>query len=171
MRSPKPAALPAAAALTAAALLAVAACASPGNANPANPPITGTPPPRSHAGTLAPDAKAIKNTVRTARIGRAIVLATATGRTLYWFTLDTTTRSKCGKQCTLRWHPLKGPITAVGIIGIFSVIKRPDGTIQATYDGHPLYTYTGDTAPGQAHGSNMTQSGGTWKETTISRSA
>jgi hypothetical protein len=40
-----------------------------------------------------------------------------------------------------------------GIGGTFGTIKRADGSTQATFDGHPLYTYTGDTAPGQTKGS------------------
>jgi predicted lipoprotein with Yx(FWY)xxD motif len=41
-------------------------------------------------------------------------------------------------------------------------IKRPGGTTQATYDGHPLYTYIGDEAPGQAHGNKIDLNGGYW---------
>jgi predicted lipoprotein with Yx(FWY)xxD motif len=50
-------------------------------------------------------------------------------------------------------------------------ITRPDGTTQATYDGHPLYTYAADTAPGQAKGNGLNVSGGVWHEVTVSGSA
>jgi hypothetical protein len=43
--------------------------------------------------------------------------------------------------------------------------------MQATYDGHPLYTYAGDTAPGQAKGNDLNASGGLWYEMTASGSS
>jgi hypothetical protein len=56
-------------------------------------------------------------------------------------------------------------------MGTFSTIKRTDGSLQASYDGHPLYTYVGDTAPDQAKGNNLDTSGGLWHEVTESGSA
>jgi hypothetical protein len=41
-------------------------------------------------------------------------------------------------------------------------------TTQVTYNGHPLYTYVGDTAPGQAFGNNVSLNGGLWQEVTVS---
>jgi len=57
--------------------------------------------------------------------------------------------------------------------GVHPVLVRPghghhDGSKQATYDGHPLYTYTADTAPGQAKGNNINLNGGIWHEITVS---
>jgi Secreted repeat of unknown function len=52
--------------------------------------------------------------------------------------------------------------------GPLGTITRPGGTTQATYDGHPLYTYAGDTAPGQAKGNMLNASGGLWYEMTAS---
>ena len=46
-----------------------------------------------------------------------------------------------------------------------------NGTTQATYDGHPLYTYVGDTAPGQDKGNGLNLSGGVWHDVTVSGSA
>ena len=48
--------------------------------------------------------------------------------------------------------------------GRLGTIKRSDGSTQATYDGHPLYTYVGDSAPGQAHGNALNLNGGLWRE-------
>jgi predicted lipoprotein with Yx(FWY)xxD motif len=62
-----------------------------------------------------------------------------------------------------------GPATAgAGVTGKLGTIKRSDGSTQATYDGHPLYTYIGDTAPGQAKGNGLNLSGGVWHEMTVS---
>ncbi len=52
--------------------------------------------------------------------------------------------------------------------GTLGTIKRSDGATQATYNGHPLYTYIADTAPGQAHGNNLNLNGGLWHEVTVS---
>ena len=45
------------------------------------------------------------------------------------------------------------------------------GSVQATHNGHPLYTYKGDTAPGQAKGNGLNISGGAWHEVTASGAA
>ena len=44
------------------------------------------------------------------------------------------------------------------------VLTRSDGSVQAAYDGHPLYTYVGDSAPGQANGNGLNLNGGLWHE-------
>jgi hypothetical protein len=51
---------------------------------------------------------------------------------------------------------------------MLGVITRSGGTMQATYDGHPLYTYAGDSGPGQAKGNGLNVSGGVWWEMTVS---
>ena len=67
------------------------------------------------------------------------------------------------------WPPVTGPATAgPGVTGKLGKITRSDGSIQALYDGHPLYTYTADTAPGQANGNGINASGGVWHEVTAS---
>ncbi|MBV9207825.1 MAG: hypothetical protein JO037_21035 [Actinobacteria bacterium] len=50
-----------------------------------------------------------------------------------------------------------------------TAILRPGGTVQATYDGHPLYTYIGDSGPGQARGDNLNLNGGLWYEVRVPR--
>ena len=67
---------------------------------------------------------------------------------------------------------MPGPATAMaGVKGTLSVITRSDGTKQATWNGHPLYTYVGDTAPGQAKGNGLNLSGGVWHDIVLSGAA
>ena len=51
--------------------------------------------------------------------------------------------------------------------GHIGAIVRPDGSLQATYDGHPLYTTTTDTGPGQTKGDGVWSHGGEWHEVTV----
>jgi predicted lipoprotein with Yx(FWY)xxD motif len=109
------------------------------------------------------------NSLKAVQIGGVSVLANAKGFTLYWFAPDTATKSVCNGSCAAYWPPVKGPATAgPGIPGKLGTIKRADGSTQATYDGHPLYTYVGDSAPGQARGNNLNLNGGRWHEVTTS---
>ena len=110
--------------------------------------------------------------LKTAKIGGATVVTNAKGFTLYWFVPDTATTSKCNGSCATFWPPVKGPATAgAGVTGKLATIKRADGSAQATYNGHPLYTYAGDNAPGQATGDGLNVNGGVWHEVTVSVAA
>jgi predicted lipoprotein with Yx(FWY)xxD motif len=107
--------------------------------------------------------------LKAVRIGAVTVLADANGRTLYWFAPDTAAKSACYGSCAAYWPPVKGPATAgPGVTGKLSVLTRSDGSAQATYDGHPLYTYVGDSARGQANGNGLNLNGGLWHEVTTS---
>jgi predicted lipoprotein with Yx(FWY)xxD motif len=112
-----------------------------------------------------------KTQLKTAKIGHATVLTTSKGFVLYSFAPDTATKSNCNGSCAQVWPPVKGPATASGVKGKFATIKRSNGSVQATYNGHPLYTFTGDTAPGQAKGNGLNVNGGVWHEATTSGSA
>jgi predicted lipoprotein with Yx(FWY)xxD motif len=128
----------------------------------------------SSAASSAPvsHAAASKAMLKTANVMGATVLTNSKGFTLYWFAPDTPTTSKCNGGCPTVWPPVKGPLAVgPGVTGKAGTIKRSDGTIQATYDGHPLYTYTGDTGPRQDHGNGINASGGVWHEVTVSGGA
>ena len=122
----------------------------------------------AQAGGPAPAPASASGTLKTATIGGMTVLTNAQGFTLYWFAPDTPTRSACYRTCAGYWPPVTGtPSAGPGIPGTLATIKRSDGTTQASYDGHPLYTYAGDTAPGQAFGNNLNLNGGLWHEMTV----
>ena len=107
--------------------------------------------------------------LKTAKISGITVLTNTNGLTLYWFAPDTSAASKCTGSCTAYWPPVSGnPKAGLGIRGKLGTIKRPGGGLQATYDGHPLYTYIGDNGPGQAQGNNLNLNGGLWYEVRVS---
>ena len=91
------------------------------------------------------------------------VLTNSQGLTLYTFAPDKTDKSVCYGDCATYWPPVPGNMSAgPGVTGTIGTITRTDGTKQATYDGHPLYTYIGDHAPGTASGNNLNLNGGLW---------
>ena len=148
----------------AALALALSACAS--SSSSSSPTTTA---PAAGASSPARAAAASGNTVNMTTINGTAVVTNSKGMTLYWFVPDTSTASKCTGSCSTYWPPVTGPVTAgSGVTGTLGVITRPDGTMQATYDGHPLYTYVGDTAAGQAKGNGQNLSGGLWYEMTVS---
>jgi predicted lipoprotein with Yx(FWY)xxD motif len=119
------------------------------------------------AGAGAPATASAGGGLRAVQISGVSVLANARGFTLYWFAPDTPAKSVCNGSCAAYWPPVKGPVTAgPGVTGRLATIRRSDGSAQATYDGHPLYTYVGDSAPGQAHGNALNLNGGLWHEVT-----
>ena len=150
----------------AALALTVSACGSSGSSSSgtaANTPAAG--------GNSSSAASASGSTVTVKTIGSQQVVVDSNGMTLYWFAIDTPTKSNCSGQCATFWPPVKGPLTAgSGVTGTLGTITRSDGTTQATYDGHPLYTYVGDKSPGQATGNGKNLSGGLWWEMTVSGS-
>src|SRR5262245_45858394 len=147
--------------------LTVSACASSGSstATTANTPAAG-------GNSSSAPAAAGGNTVSQRTIGNQQVLVDSSGKTLYWFAIDTSTASKCTGSCLTYWPPVKGPVTAgSGVTGTLGTITGSDGTKQATYLGHPLYTYVGDSAPGQNKGNGLNISGGVWHAITLTGSA
>jgi|HubBroStandDraft_6_1064221.scaffolds.fasta_scaffold53470_3 predicted lipoprotein with Yx(FWY)xxD motif len=105
-------------------------------------------------------------------IGGIEVLTNASGLTLYSFAPDTPSRSACYGSCAAYWPPVPGNVSAgPGVTGAIGSIKRTGGSTQATYDGHPLYTYIGDSAPGQDSGNNLNLNGGLWRTVPVAAAA
>jgi len=155
----------------AALALTVSACASSGSSSAASGSTPAAGSTNTAAAASAPASSSGGTTIAVRTISGQQVLTNAQGMTLYWFAPDTSTTSKCTGSCATYWPPVKGPATAgSGVTGTLSTITRSDGSSQAAYDGHPLYTYAGDTAPGQAKGNGLNVSGGLWYEMTVSGS-
>jgi predicted lipoprotein with Yx(FWY)xxD motif len=88
------------------------------------------------------------------------VLVDAQGHTLYRFTPESNGKIACAGGCTPTWPPLTVPsgqqLQGQGSLsGALATVQRPDGAMQATYNGWPLYRYAGDTASGTANGQGI----------------
>ncbi|MGH3301621.1 MAG: COG4315 family predicted lipoprotein [Streptosporangiaceae bacterium] len=118
-----------------------------------------SPKPSSTAAAAAAAAAAVG--LKTAKVGGVTVLTNAKGFTLYTFAPDTAKKSACNGACAASWPPVKAPKT---VKSPYATIKRSGGSTQLTFHGHPLYTFTGDTAPKQAHGNGVNAFGGLWHE-------
>jgi predicted lipoprotein with Yx(FWY)xxD motif len=145
-------AAPAAIALTA---LAATGCGGSGNAAA---PATVTPP------KTANGRPATLGTASVGRLGK--ILVDSRGRTLYLFQRDSRGKSACSGDCAVDWPPLRDSGTPVVGAGANSALvgttPRSDGKRQVTYNGHPLYLFAGDKAPGQTNGQGLTAFGGGW---------
>jgi predicted lipoprotein with Yx(FWY)xxD motif len=94
------------------------------------------------------------------------ILVDAKGRTLYLFEADKGTASMCNGACASAWplltttgKPMAGPGVSASKLG---ATKRSDGTTEVTYNGHPLYTFAGDSAAGQTNGQASAAFGAEW---------
>ena len=107
--------------------------------------------------------------VKTRKIsGLGVVLVNPKGRTLYIFAKDRHRHVTCTGSCASFWPPLKGKGSGRPKAGgaakraLLSSVKNPAGGKVVTYNHWPLYTFTGDSAAGQAKGWNQNLNGGKW---------
>jgi predicted lipoprotein with Yx(FWY)xxD motif len=101
------------------------------------------------------------HTARNATLHKRIVV-TASGRTLYTLSAELHGRFICTGTCLADWHPLKVPAGGkVDGVAKLGVIKRPDGSRQATFAGRPLYTFDMDRKAGDVRGEGF-RDVGTW---------
>jgi predicted lipoprotein with Yx(FWY)xxD motif len=79
------------------------------------------------------------------------------GATLYLFMPDGGDVSTCYDDCADLWPPLEGPVSAGEGVdsALIGTTERTDGTVQATYNGHPLYSYTPDGGAGPTSGQGV----------------
>jgi len=123
----------------------------------------GAPPSSPPVATSAPAALQIGS----AALAPGTALVDGSGRALYLFEADTGTTSTCTGPCAQVWPPLltSGPApvtTGAAQASLVGTSPRADGTRQVTYDGHPLYYFAGDKAPGDVTGQGIHNFGGGW---------
>lgn len=144
----------------AAALLATACSSSSGTASGTS--AAGATPTASPAATGTGSATVI--TVRSGAAGS--YLADGSGRTVYLFTKDHKDSSSCTGSCAGVWPPVTAPagVSASGGASVadLGTISRSGGVKQVTYDGHPLYYFSGDTKTGQVKGQGLDAFGSKW---------
>src|SRR4051812_18652632 len=143
----------------AAIALAIAGCGGASSGGP-----SGAPPPPTATPAASPAPKAAVVDVRSTGLGR--ILVDGQGRTLYLFEKDKGHKSTCSGECASDWPPLiatsratAGKGAAPGLLG---TTTRPGGGLQATYAGHPLYRYEGDSRPSQPTGEGLEALGAEW---------
>jgi predicted lipoprotein with Yx(FWY)xxD motif len=136
-------------------LVALSAC---GTSSPAATSATS-----SAAGTPTPAAATV-GVGTVASLGKFLV--DGNGKSLYLFEADTTTSSTCSAACAQTWAPLTtggppqaGSGTTQSLLG---TTMRADGTTQVTYNGHPLYYFSGDSKPGDTTGEGNNSFGAGW---------
>jgi predicted lipoprotein with Yx(FWY)xxD motif len=111
--------------------------------------------------------------VKTASSSLGTVLVDSQGMTLYQLSGEQNGKFICtSAACVGVWHPLIAPSsgTPSGQVGSLGTVKRPDGTMQVTYKGEPLYTFTGDQQSGETKGQGI-KDVGTWSAVTTSSSS
>jgi predicted lipoprotein with Yx(FWY)xxD motif len=106
------------------------------------------------------------------------VLVNPAGRTMYSLGGESAHHLLCkSSECAHVWPPLTVPSrttrlkAGAGVHGALAMIKRPNGSMQVTLRGKPLYSYSGDRVAGQAAGEGIRSFGGTWHAVTAAPAA
>jgi predicted lipoprotein with Yx(FWY)xxD motif len=114
-------------------------------------------------------AQAAPATVKTAQTGIGTVLVDANGKTLYLYANDQGTTSAVPANILTAWPPLiasGAPVAGDGVdASKLKTAPQPDGQTWVTYDGHLLYTFSGDASAGQTNGHKL---GNVWFAVTSS---
>jgi predicted lipoprotein with Yx(FWY)xxD motif len=153
--------------LAAVAALAVAGCGS-SNSSSGSGGAYGSSEGSSETSTSSSSAgggeAAVVSIASNPKLGKIIV--DSKGFTLYDFHKDKGTKSACYGGCAQVWPPLTSegaPAAGNGASASkLGTTKRSDGTMQVTYAGHPIYTYTADTKPGDVKGNDFSSFGAQW---------
>ena len=110
-----------------------------------------------------------KVVVKEAKVKGKTILTATNGHTLYSLSVEKHGKFDCTKSsgCTAIWHPLKvaAGVKPKGPVKL-GTIKRPEGGVQVTYRGLPLYTFVEDTRAGQTEGEGV-KDVGTWHAASV----
>jgi predicted lipoprotein with Yx(FWY)xxD motif len=114
----------------------------------------------------APNGSGAASVVSTKTSSLGTFLVDSNGRALYLWDADRGSKSACSGACAQAWPPLTTTATpkASGAVkaSLLGTTTRADGTREVTYAGHPLYTFAGDSAPGQTSGQGSDGFGAPW---------
>jgi predicted lipoprotein with Yx(FWY)xxD motif len=152
--------------LAAAAVVGLAACGS----SSSNPPSAASTP-KATSTANSSSSTDMATGIKLMSISGHQVLTDSAGFVLYWYAKDTPGASTCYGSCAVYWPPVIGTpslASGVSLTGKLGTIKRSNGQLQATYDGHPLYTFKSDTSAGEDSGNALNASGGLWWAMTAS---
>jgi predicted lipoprotein with Yx(FWY)xxD motif len=118
------------------------------------------------AGSIALSATRTNATVSVRMTKLGHILVNSSGHTLYLFAKDKNGKSACSSSCAAFWPPLIShgkPTAGAGVkASLLGTTKRSNGSLQVTYNKHPLYTYTVDKQAGQTNGEGSVAFGATW---------
>lgn len=120
----------------------------------------------SGSGGAGPVPPATGNAVSAQNTSLGMILVDGKGMTVYEFANDKAGTSTCTGSCASVWPPVAAPTplptSLPGVTGQIGMTDRSDGGKQLTVAGRPVYTFTGDGAPGQTNGQNKNLNGGVW---------
>jgi predicted lipoprotein with Yx(FWY)xxD motif len=152
MRKPQNAAI---LSLTIAGLALIAACGSSGGSTSSG-----------GSSTSAPVPPATGTAVSAQSTSLGTILVNGKGRTVYVFANDKANVSNCNGSCAADWPPVPAPSplpsSLSGVTGALGTVTRSDGSHQLSIAGHPVYTFSGDSAAGQTNGQGINLNGGLW---------
>jgi predicted lipoprotein with Yx(FWY)xxD motif len=151
------------AALAVTGALALAACGGSGTSSSSG---SGSTPGYGSAKPSTPNTSGATSAVSTKTSSLGTFLVDANGRTLYLWDADKGSMSTCTGACAQAWPPLTATATpkasGAAKASLLGTTKRSDGSREVTYAGHPLYTFAGDTQPGQTTGQGSDGFGAPW---------
>jgi predicted lipoprotein with Yx(FWY)xxD motif len=135
-------------------LLIVAALTACGTTTTATPPASSSPAMAATTISVATNAK----------LGQ--ILVDGSGRTVYLFEADKGTTSVCYTDCAAAWPPVLthgAPVAGSGAnASLLGTTTRKDGSLEVTYNGHPLYFFIADKNTGDVTGQDLNNFGGGW---------
>jgi predicted lipoprotein with Yx(FWY)xxD motif len=118
------------------------------------------------AGAVAGGTARSSATVSLHKTSLGMILVAPNGHTLYLFAKDRNDKSACSGSCAQFWPPLltrSKPTAGPGVkASLLGTTKRSNGSMQVTYNRHPLYGFVLDKSAGQTNGEGLLKFGAKW---------